>query len=111
MLGDDGEGRGRLLECREQRHGVPDRQGSGALLLDGVGDVVLVDKGANQVATTLQGITGPEHKPVSLCLISVPVYSALLLLLVKGRVCQLEQNRAGVGAVKSKEYEGYKYKK
>ena len=98
MLGDDGEGRGRLLECREQRHGVPDRQGSGALLLDGVGDVVLVDKGANQVATTLQGITGPEDQSVSLCLISVPVYSALLLHLVKGWVCQLVQHRAGVSA-------------
>ena len=110
MLGDDREGGWRILEEREQGLMVPDRQGSGALPQDNVGDVVLVDQCANQVATTLQGIADPEYRAISLSLVSIPVYAALLLLLVEGRVCQLKQNRAGVGADEPNEDRGYKYK-
>ena len=62
------------------------------------------------MATTLEGIAGSEHKAISLSLISLPENSALLLLFVEGRVCQLEQNRAGVGADKPNKDEGYKCK-
>ena len=63
-----------------------------------------------QVATTLEGIAGSEHQAISLSLVSVSENSALLLLFVEGRVCQLEQKTAGVSADKLNEDEGFKCK-